>query len=75
MSKTSNCGLLIELVRRNLAVSVMAAHTAPDDLVKLTAPEGLPTLPVAEIVICLKGGKQLIEGISLETIAAEMASS
>ena len=71
----SNCGLLIELVRRNLAVSVMAAHTAPDDLVKLTAPEGLPTLPVAEIVICLKGGKQLIEGISLETIAAEMASS
>ncbi|MCJ8341090.1 MAG: LysR family transcriptional regulator [Pseudomonadales bacterium] len=71
----SNCGLLIELVRRNLAVSVMAAHTAPDDMVKLTAPEGLPTLPVAEIVICLKGGKQLIEGISLETIAAEMTSS
>ena len=71
----SNCGLLIELVRRNLAVSVMAAHTAPDDMVKLTDPVGLPTLPVAEIVICLKGGKQLIEGISLETIANEMTAA
>jgi len=71
---TSNCGLLIELVRRNVAVSVMAAHTAPNDMIKLTDPVGLPTLPVAEIVICLKGGKQLIEGISLESIASEMTA-
>jgi len=70
----SNCGLLIELVRRNVAVSVMAAHTAPNDMIKLTDPVGLPTLPVAEIVICLKGGKQLIEGISLESIASEMTA-
>jgi len=72
---TSNCGLLIELVRRNVAVSVMAAHTAPNDMIKLTDPVGLPTLPVAEIVICLKGGKQLIEGISLESIASEMTAT
>ncbi len=71
----SNCGLLIELVRRNVAVSVMAAHTAPNDMIKLTDPVGLPTLPVAEIVICLKGGKQLIEGISLESIASEMTAT
>ncbi|OUS39530.1 hypothetical protein A9R01_01195 ['Osedax' symbiont bacterium Rs2_46_30_T18] len=71
----SNCGLLIELVRRNVAVSVMAAHTAPNDMIKLTNPVGLPTLPVAEIVICLKGGKQLIEGISLESIASEMTAT
>jgi len=61
------------LVRRNNAVSVMAEHAAPDDLLKKTSIEGLPTLPVAEIVICLKGGNQLIEGISLEYIAQEMA--
>jgi len=69
----SNCGLLIELVRRNNAVSVMAEHAAPDDLLKQTSIKGLPILPIAEIVICLKGGNQLIEGISLEYIAQEMA--
>jgi len=53
----------------------MAAHTAPNDMIKLTNPVGLPTLPVAEIVICLKGGKQLIEGISLESIASEMTAT
>ncbi|MFT5706806.1 MAG: DNA-binding transcriptional LysR family regulator [Oceanospirillaceae bacterium] len=68
----SNCGLLIELVKRNCAVSVMAAHAAPDDLTKLKIVEGLPTLPVAEIVICLKGGNPLIEGISIEEIASDM---
>ncbi|MEH6444701.1 MAG: LysR family transcriptional regulator [Oceanospirillaceae bacterium] len=68
----SNCGLLIELVKRNCAVSVMAAHAAPDSLTKLNVVEGLPTLPVAEIVICLKGGNPLIEGISIEEIASDM---
>ncbi len=70
----SNCGLLIELVRRNYAVSVMAANAAPNDI--FTEPEvaGLPSLPVAEIVICLRGGNQLIEGISLESIATQMAN-
>jgi DNA-binding transcriptional LysR family regulator len=70
---SSNCGLLIELVRRNSAISVMTAHAAPDSLNKLANAEGLPTLPIAEIVICLKGGNQLIEGISLDSIAQEMA--
>ena len=69
----SNCGLLIELVRRNCAISVMAAHAAPADLVNPVPVEGLPALPVAEIVICLKGGNQLIEGISMTSIASEMA--
>lgn len=69
----SNCGLLIELVRRNAAISVMTAHAAPDDLNKLSYAQGLPTLPIAEIVLCLKGGNHLIEGVSLETIAQEMS--
>jgi len=73
MCDASNCGLLIELVRRNCAISVMAGHAAPDDLIKKKQIAGLPTLPVAEIVICLKGGNSLIEGISLESIASEMA--
>ncbi len=68
----SNCGLLIELVRRNCAVSVMAAHAVPNDLVQLSEVTNLPALPVTEIAICLKGGNQLIAGISLEDIASEM---
>ncbi len=69
---TSNCGLLIELVKRGCAVSVMAAHAAPKDLTQLSNVAGLPTLPVAEIVICLKGGNPMIEGISVEEIANQM---
>jgi DNA-binding transcriptional LysR family regulator len=69
----SNCGLLVELVRRNCAVSVMATHAVPNDLIKCSDVKGLPTLPIAEIVICLKGGNVLIEGISLDDIATEMA--
>lgn len=69
---TSNCGLLIELVKRNCAVSVMSAHAAPDDLNQFSHVAGLPTLPVAEIVICLKGGNPLIEGVSVEEIATQM---
>lgn len=68
----SNCGLLIELVRRGYAVSVMASHAAPDELTKLSVVPGLPVLPVAQIVLCLKGGNPLIEGIALEEIAKEM---
>ncbi len=70
---TSNCGLLIELVKRGCAVSVMAAHAAPKDLTQLSNVAGLPTLPVAEIVICLKGGNPMIEGISVEEIASQMS--
>jgi DNA-binding transcriptional LysR family regulator len=72
MCDTSNCGLLIELVKRGCAVSVMAAHAAPKDLTQLNNVSGLPTLPVAEIVICLKGGNPFIEGISAEEIARQM---
>ncbi|NQZ32006.1 MAG: LysR family transcriptional regulator [Oceanospirillaceae bacterium] len=68
----SNCGLLIELVRRNYAISVMAENAVPDDISTQSEVEGFPPLPVAQIVICLRGGNQLIEGISLESIAFEM---
>ncbi len=72
MCDTSNCGLLIELVKRGCAVSVMAAHAAPKYLTQLSYAAGLPTLPVAQIVICLKGGNPMIEGISAEEIANQM---
>jgi len=71
---SSNCGLLIELARRDRAVSVMSANAAPNDLYTMQAVKNLPPLPSAQIVICLKGANQLIEGISLESIANEMAA-
>lgn len=71
---SSNCGLLIELARRNHAVSVMSAHAALSDLYANQAVANLPELPSAQIVMCLKGANQRIEGISLNTIANEMTA-
>lgn len=67
----SQTQLLIELVRQENLVAVIPNGSVPIDLVGLRDVDGLPELPIAEVIICLKGGKQSIMGLSLKEIAMQ----
>ena len=73
LCETSNSSVLIELVRKGKAVTVLASKAVPDDLIALRDYAELPTLPVAEIIVSLKGANQRIEGLSLQDIANYLA--
>ncbi|MBY4675607.1 LysR family transcriptional regulator [Marinobacterium arenosum] len=51
------CGILLELVRRGIAITAMARISAPADLVVAPAEQQLPELPAIEIVL-LVGAQQ-----------------
>ena len=72
--ETSNSSVLLELVRTGKAITVFASKSVPDDLITLAHIAHLPTLPVAEIIISLKGANQRIEGLSLQEIAQQLAA-
>jgi len=71
--QTSNSSVLIELARSGAALTVLAEKTVPKDLLAIDHNDNLPTLPVAEIVICLSGANQRIENLSLRRIAQQLA--
>lgn len=48
---SGHCGLLIELVRRGEAVTMLSACGVPDDLYRIPAATGLPEAPTVEIVL------------------------
>lgn len=68
----SQIQLLISLVRKNNMVSVIPNLSVPSDLVGSRVVEGLPELPMAEVILCLSGGEQSILGFSLHEIARLM---
>ena len=70
---TSNIHLLMELVRQEKAISVLPSKAVPDDLQQFTTIEGLPALPVVEVIVSLKAGQQSIQGLSLQEIAHHLA--
>jgi DNA-binding transcriptional LysR family regulator len=72
LCETSNSRLLIELVRKGEAVTVLASKAVPEDLIVLRDYGDLPTLPVAEVIISLKGADQGIEGLPLQDIASRL---
>lgn len=71
--QTSNSSVLIELARSGVALTVLAKNTVPNDLIIDENSAEFPTLPVAEIVICLNGANQRIENLSLRSIAQQLA--
>ncbi|MGB1238919.1 MAG: LysR family transcriptional regulator [Pseudomonadales bacterium] len=68
----SNSNLLLQLVKRECAISVMTASAVPAGYSTFQQSSELPALPVAEIVLCAKGANPLIEGIPLESIAEQL---
>ncbi|MEW6990873.1 LysR family transcriptional regulator [Colwelliaceae bacterium 6441] len=68
----SQTHLLFALVRERNAVTVVPDVLVPNDLIGLSHVEHLPELPVAEVIISLKGGEQSIIGLSLQEIALRM---
>ena len=73
LCQTSNSSVLIELARQGSAVTVLAKNTVPKDLTIIDKTKMLPTLPVAEIVLCLNGANQRIKALSLRDIAQQLA--
>jgi len=73
----SHVSLLSELVRQGRGVSVMPKNVVAVDLAIFEGHEFsgkiLPELPVAEVIISLKGGEQFIAGWNLTHLAKEMA--
>lgn len=74
MCQTSNSSVLVELARSGATVTVLAKNTVPKDLLLVDNRQDLPTLPVAEIVVCLTGANQRIENLSLRSIADQLAT-
>lgn len=67
----SQTQLLIALVRQENVVAVLPESVIPHDLVGLRRVDGLPELPIAEVIICLKGGEQSIMGLSLQELTQQ----
>lgn len=72
MCDASQTQLLCSLVRNYNMVSVIPDIAVPTDLIGCRSVDGLPELPVAEVIISLKGGAQNIAGLSLSDIAQLM---
>jgi len=68
----SQIQLLISLVRQNNMISVVPDLSVPADLLGKRVVKGLPELPMAEVIICLRGGEQSIIGLSLNEIVQLM---
>ena len=68
----SQTELLISLVRHENFVTVVPEASVPDDLIGFRSIQSLPELPIAEVIICMSGGKQSMLGLSLNTIATQM---
>ena len=73
----SHVSLLSELVRQGRGVSVMPKNAVAADLVifeeHMLSTNILPELPVAEVIISLKGAEQFIAGWNLTNLAKEMS--
>ncbi len=72
---TSNSSLLVELIRTEQVVTVLASKTVPEDLISLADFDDLPKLPIAEIIVSLKGANQSIAGILLQDLAQQLAET
>ncbi len=73
----SHVSLLSELVRQGKGVSVMPRNAVAADLVvfeeHMLSANILPELPVAEVIVSLKGAEQFIAGWNLTNLAKEMS--
>ena len=73
----SHVSLLSELVRQGRGVSVMPRNAVAADFAifehSKLSPNLLPELPVAEVIVSLKGAAQFIAGWSLTNLAKEMS--
>ncbi|MFT5755524.1 MAG: DNA-binding transcriptional LysR family regulator [Alteromonadaceae bacterium] len=70
--EASHISLLTALVERGFGISVMPLYSVPDKLM-IIENLNLPELPVAEVCLCLSGGKQFIAGWSLNELAKQLA--
>lgn len=69
---TSNVALLLSLVRENIGVSVMPKNAVPKEFIfedQLMVAE----LPVAEVIISVRGGESLIIGWTLSELAKNIS--
>jgi len=68
----SQVSLLLTLIGQGDVVGVLPDVAVPKDLTGFFCTTHLPDLPVAEVIICLKGAEQNILGLSLQEIAQMM---
>ena len=64
----SHVSLLLSLIRQGKVIGVLPDVAVPHDLAYFSDLPGLPKLPVAEVILCLKGAKQNILGLALKEI-------
>jgi len=68
----SQISLLLTLIRQGQVVGVLPDLVVPSDLMKSLDINNLPELPIAEVILCLKGAEQNIAGLSLAQLAKLM---
>lgn len=70
---TSNVALLLSLVREHIGVSVMPKNAVPKELI-FEDQSMVAELPVAEVIISVRGGEGLIIGWTLSELARNISA-